>query len=799
MHALGVVSARRIVMTFTALVLLVLLAEPAAGRPGGVRATGTLNDAAGRPIAGAVVRLVRKPDNGWFGSDEIPDVVPLAVSAAGGNFALAGPRSGVFDLVVFRPGLAPYHRPGIEIVDGEAVNLGRVVLADGANLSGRFSDKEGLPLAGVEIWLLDSPREAGPIAVSGPDGRFAIAGAPPGGPVELEVCGDDVIGGTYSPRPGRAFNVILLRTGRIAGRVVDEQGKPLADVEVSPATSSGLFRSDYRRCRNQASAHTDAAGRYGISTLAPGIYRVAAGASGFADLISPRVAVRGGEATPVNLVLRRGASLSGRVVGPGGSPIRGAEVTALEASGCLPRKGSTDAEGRYRLEGFAAGEAEVNVSATGFEEGSLHPTLTAGNNRLDVTLESSQAKELRGRVLGARGQPLGGAVVTCASAIKSVHTAGDGSFVLPLRIESCALSAEAPGHVETVIPPVKAPAAGIEIRLGEGTTLHGRIVSATAEELPWIKIHAVLPDGRTFSGRVEADGSYRIPHLPAAGLSVVVMAGLRGVSQEVVIPAGSRELTADFELPRLFAVSGRIAGAAGKPLAGGVTAVHLPLVIDGDAAADGTFRLTLEQGSWTIRAGAEGYYTSVDQKLEVPQTSPVVLQLDRYSTVRGRVLGAQPEEVEQVSFVGPTDRCEPFMGASVRPDNTFGPTMILECPWELVATQAPAASGVYRKVRAHVTVTHEAHDFQADLDFTPGDLTLTATLLSAPRIKTAELVRSDGSLTIGFTSIPRDSVLRFTQLRSGTYKLRLLNEDEEPVAEREVRLERDTKVTVDVK
>jgi hypothetical protein len=142
-------------------------------------------------------------------------------------------------------------------------------------LAGEVVDAaSGKPLARVQIHFRREPDGQSWGAMTTPDGRFSIAGVPPGSyslkieragfavppdfPEEMEIGSDD----------NSNLHFALTPEGAITGRVTDAAGQPVEDVEIR--AESDFASPDSSRAR------TDANGEFRIGGLAPGQYRVRA-------------------------------------------------------------------------------------------------------------------------------------------------------------------------------------------------------------------------------------------------------------------------------------------------------------------------------------------------------------------------------------------------------------------------------------------------------------------------------------------------------------------------------------------
>src|SRR4029434_9470008 len=112
------------------------------------------------------------------------------------------------------------------------------------------------------------------------------------------------------------------------------------------------------------SATTDDGGHFVFEGVEPGTVSVAAKASGWQEEKLDALQVpRGYALEGVDLRLKPGAILTGRVLAPDGRPAIGAEVAPVEEQPDMVRfKGAvTDADGRYRIEGIAPGKLSLEA------------------------------------------------------------------------------------------------------------------------------------------------------------------------------------------------------------------------------------------------------------------------------------------------------------------------------------------------------------------------------------------------------------------------------------------------------
>src|SRR6185295_7046206 len=135
-----------------------------------------------------------------------------------------------------------------------------------------------------------------------------------------------------------------------------------------------MFRMPGDRDDKKGEAESDAAGKFTIADLATGKFVLKVEAAGYAATTVPGIEVppSAGEVDLGTLKLAPGAVIEGRVVGPRGEPIEGAEVFALDGMmGMMPQvrwavvgkeADTTSAgDGFFRLGSRAPGE-KVNLA-----------------------------------------------------------------------------------------------------------------------------------------------------------------------------------------------------------------------------------------------------------------------------------------------------------------------------------------------------------------------------------------------------------------------------------------------------
>jgi RNA polymerase sigma-70 factor (ECF subfamily) len=496
-------------------------------------------DSASRPIAGAGVVL----------TDGADEVLARAFSRADGSVALAwtpgsGRRRTV--LAVSASGFATRFLEA-RLARGETIRLGDVELGPGAAVAGRIVDPEGRPLADARVlvtapdpWSADveSVERCGvhvdvgaPGARSFADGTFLVEGVAPGGCRAIaEVPGRRyAVSQVFTVRAGETVDGLVLVSqplraeDEIAGIVLAPDGTPAAGASLVVKTTVGGGTSS----RSEA-VGPDGRFRFRVSRVAPHEL-LARGGERWEDVLLSGVMPGARE-----VVLRFAESRFVAVLARGtGAAVPRFALTAfaaddgdkLHATGVVPAD-----QGRVRVR-VPARRFELEVAAPGCALARLGPfDPAAPPAELEVELEPEPG--LTGTVT-AGGVPLAGARVTLwrvgdermqievdgyrsrldPRVVDDFVSGSDGTFFLRAR-EAAAhvVRAEAPGWVYGEIGPVQVQPgvahAGLELALGHGGRIEGRVLVAPGRSAEGVLVVANRGDGRPRTTRTAAGGAF---------------------------------------------------------------------------------------------------------------------------------------------------------------------------------------------------------------------------------------------------------------------------------------------------
>jgi hypothetical protein len=264
----------------------------------GATLTGRLVDAGGEPIPGG--RIETK--DGAFTDDAFSAIVGdeegklatelLGRSEADGSFTLRHLRPAVYQVLLSSVGTHQITLEGLELAEGEAYDLGEVVLRPGAGLRGTLFDAASETVAGGLVFL--QPKDqAGAVPVrrakSGHDGGFVFRDVAPGAYL-LSAKPPQLSGDMMALWPSGGGEMVLLEggvedardvhladwtkpvppppappTGNVGGTLFDAGGTP---IQGSAVVLEALFGDEDEPLMSK----TNRVGEFGFSQVPPGRY-----------------------------------------------------------------------------------------------------------------------------------------------------------------------------------------------------------------------------------------------------------------------------------------------------------------------------------------------------------------------------------------------------------------------------------------------------------------------------------------------------------------------------------------------
>jgi hypothetical protein len=341
---------------------------------------------------------------------------------AGGQFRMSLPSTrrmfvGGINFLAYRPGSAItaksyYPRPYRLVMRKPEPRTIRIEGPDGQPIAGaRITPRIFDVFSGATAEIPESM--AAPLAViTGPDGRATINYlAARDQLVAARVAAEPI--GTQDfllvERPGRSavepvIAIRLKKTSRLAGRIVDRAGQPVASqvVEIWSRGGGGWLLPNPVELRG-GPLRTSADGRFQTpdNLLVGSTYRVVVRAAGKEPIISGWIAIDEAPRALLPMRLRPLRSVGGRVVDRQGKPVANVEVFQ---SGDGPEQTSTrsGADGRFILDGFRQGPVCVLARGEGFR---FHGQLIQ-EDESEVALELTRLTERPARAMRMLPEPI---------------------------------------------------------------------------------------------------------------------------------------------------------------------------------------------------------------------------------------------------------------------------------------------------------------------------------------------------------------------------------------------------------
>jgi RNA polymerase sigma factor (sigma-70 family) len=580
------------------------------------------------PEAGSGKALVRSADGRRAANDGVKASVARGKREAGGageKGTAAGPPS-ILGRVTTRDGR------GIEGARIIALSAGRWGSALAAEMP---SDPFGVALpkgyGEVHRRFLDEGEKM-PRTISGADGAYRIEGLK-GGEYRLLAAHDDFLPATDGwalvgeERPARC-DLRMAGAAGIAGRVVDEAGRPVggASLLARPSDDRRAGVAEARRKlieeistgalivgRKMAESAGD--GSFRLASLEPVPHDVRVRKRGLASVLL--VDVPAGK-KDLQVVLSRGLSIRGRILGPDRKPAAGAAaVLEKRTSGRAPppamgkdyygfagdsefdwdstQASETGAEGTFEFTGLGPEGYGLAVRAPGM-----------GPLRFDVRIEDSPVDlgdlllgpilSIGGRVVDGTGRPVGGARIWIEDAPGSGVPQGDGrllqpgvlgearsgpggEFVLDVLPEGIfAVRASSCDLAPAIVPGIASGAKDLVVVLGKGRTIRGSVADGR-DGRPVAGAEVVLlsgalpaagfpvPEKRDVTG---AQGTFEIRGAPGVGerIALRISHPAYGGPQDFPLGDGLPEAPRKFELLPPDRIYGRVVDRDGRAVAG---------------------------------------------------------------------------------------------------------------------------------------------------------------------------------------------------------------------------------------
>ena len=588
--------------------------------------SGRVVDEAGKPVAGALGRLVSRGDNTFMDRRRLARGGGRVVFRTGPDGAFSATSLTPGDdqrLTVLHPDFEPRLVAGLSLPPGGNKAGLTVVLRRGLAATGIVRDEAGQPVADAEVEML-------PLRGFGGRGGAAFAG----GGFFGGGGGGDAGGGAQRPR----------------------------------ATT----RSD---------------GRFEVKGLSEGDYALSVAKDGYAGQSVEPVRIRADTASSVELTLAAGASIRGSVFRPDGSGAEGYAVRAVPSGSRRPGPAvggnlvTTPADGSFSISGLRPGESYDLVILTRDRPATRREGVGAPADGLEIVLPSPG--RISGRVVDAQTQspvadfqvsfqpdrssggggfgPGGGGrgggggragfMAALAGRGRQALHSDDGSFVLDdVPAGTWEVVTQAEGYQTARIGGITLEEGGkrdgVDVRLRRGAGIQGQILDANSGQ-PILDVAITLrrPGGAaapTLAGdadaRTDSDGRYTVGGL-AAGSYTVMARHPDYADGSTLVDVKDAPVSADLRLTPGGSVGGTVLSEANAPLPGATVTLGAGGGGFGRGGAFGGGQTTMsdDAGHFEFTHVTAGRY-AVAASIRSRQTTPIELVLQAGETRENLVL-----------------------------------------------------------------------------------------------------------------------------------------------------------------
>ena len=397
----------------------------------GVPVSGVVRDAAKHPVAGALVRF-----------EGVKAATRWVLTDAEGGFSIPNAPDGRGSLVVDAGDSGWAAKPDVKLPMPGGRTLA-ITLAAPSSLAGKVvEDKTGRPVPRAKIFLKGNAFAR--LVRAAPDGSYALKGVPP---ETYRLAVDEArhvpwVQAALALAPGEAkrFDIALTPAATLAGKVVDENGAPVAAARGTLTRGGENAVASLRRMLRVGAEvtafRTKADGTFTAPRLAPGDnQRLFVSHPDFeratvAGLSLPSGGTKGG----VVVVLKRGATITGLVKDGNEKPVPdvevevdpsvnfrggagGAAMNFLRIGGPSVRpKTKTGADGTFAIKGISVGEYALVLKKPGYATERVDPVKVTEQGAEPVAVKLGPGASISGTVHRKSGEGADGFLVRAGAA-----------------------------------------------------------------------------------------------------------------------------------------------------------------------------------------------------------------------------------------------------------------------------------------------------------------------------------------------------------------------------------------------
>jgi protocatechuate 3,4-dioxygenase beta subunit len=618
-------------------------------------------DNGGRPLPGARVTL---------GTNGEPDGYEVVLSDAKGNFLFDGAPPRGYSLTARHPA---YLIEQQQIAAGESTSRA-LIARPMARIRGRVVDDERKPVRGAVVAAGSAAPNARPGAVSDVAGNFSLRTPAVAQPMSLSATKRGYAAGA-SPRrkfkDGEVVDDVVITLPRgfpLQVRVVDRKRQPVAGAIVYANNDDEGSRA-LVACEDPFRDNCRLTGADGSVAfrIVEGVYSINVFPSTDNSIAPKRIAAQQitVRSSPLVVEVDAGATVSGKVAYADGTLVP--DVTVEIRGGLLNNRREPAPDGTFSITGLPPGKFTL-AAVTG--DGNLtSPSLDVTAPAANVVLTMPRGGRIEGRVVERSTlRPVTDFSVSPnrreqflprAPGGRETHS-DDGTFVLdnvapgPTTIRVAARG-YVPGTRADIQVEEGRAVTGIEVQLERGAKLTGR-VTAAGKPVAGVIVRPVavtasnIGPATTFT---DGDGQYTLEGIPPGERTFEFRKqGFITRRQSTEAAAGS-DSRLDVDLERGRELRGRVTDKSGAGIDGASVSAFAPMG-GGDNAqavtgADGAFIVEgLGETRYNVQVRKSGFASTTERDVALPQSTPLVIALDRGATITGRVSGLAPNELGSV-------------------------------------------------------------------------------------------------------------------------------------------------------